>query len=104
LARAAVVVAGALQEQLVVAIQVARVDLFLVQVQMVEILDLAVVVEMPVKELVEMVQLELLFCATHLLTTVFLRRLQVVLRRTQFQMLAVVLGRFHLELHHSKFY
>jgi hypothetical protein len=25
-------------------------------------------------------------------------------RRSQFQMLAVVLGRFHLELHHSRFY
>jgi hypothetical protein len=59
LARAAVVVVGALQLQLVVATQVAQADLFLVQVQMQEILDLAVVVEMPVKELAEMVQLEL---------------------------------------------
>jgi hypothetical protein len=59
LARAVVVVVGALQVQLVVATQVAQADLFLVQVQMQEILDLAVVVEMPVKELAEMVQLEL---------------------------------------------
>jgi hypothetical protein len=59
LARVAVAAVGALQVQLVVAIQVAQADLFLVQAQMVEILDLAVAVEMPAKELAEMVQLEL---------------------------------------------